>query len=909
MFALLHWLAQRPRRILGLALLITLIAAATCFDLRDGAPRFHVDPSAEALLPEHDGDRALLAQVRHLFGEDDPVILAVRFAPSVFTADNLAAIARLTDRLRTIDGVDGVFSLATAPNIATVGDDVSLTTFTEQARAEPGSIAGFSAQLAANPLYRGTLVSRDGSVAAFALNMARLKPHDYSSTDIEGQLRRAAAAEVPGAQVWITGTLPVRAATGVALAKTLQFTVPAVFGLVSILLIVTFRSLRATFAALATVAMALIWTVATAVLLHIQFNLVTAIVPPLVITIGLSYTIHLLSAYFFSRQLVPLVDKKRRSEWVMNRIGVGLLVSATTTVIGFLSLMLNKLPAIREFALLAAIGTLYVAGLTFFMLPPLLNAVGCSREQPAFGQRMFIRWGQWLAAFDTRWRMPIIVIALLSLPLNLYFASHIRTGADYIASFDADSPVRQDFESINQTFNGANVVSIFVDTHVNDALTDPQQINALDGLENWLRAQPEVGAVVSYVDHLKLLNQALNENDPKYFAVPDSASAVKQILVFGGGDQIQHLVDPRFRSALMSVRINVDGSLPIGDFLKRLDARLAELPPPLAAQATGSSVIATRAVNAIASGHLWSIAIATFAIWLVLSIMFTSMRAGLLATVPNLIPIAVYFGTLGLLHINLNPTTSLVACIVLGIAVNDTVHFLARFNADARAVGSETGAIASALSSVLRPITLATAALCIGFLVFTGSGLHNQAQFGLLAAWTLLVAWIADMTLTPALGSRLRIVTLWDMLRLDLGRSPQHTIPLFSGLSSRQARVFALLSRLEKVPGGTRLIQEGDLARDIYVVIDGHVEASVDRDGTRKKLATLGRGAVIGEAGYFGQRRTASIDAISPVRVLRFDSQDLEGLRLRHPRIAATIFRNLNRVQAERIANMTALVR
>ncbi|GAC1627372.1 MAG: hypothetical protein NVS9B10_16270 [Nevskia sp.] len=289
--------------------------------------------------------------------------------------------------------------------------------------------------------------------------------------------------------------------------------------------------------------------------------------------------------------------------------------------------------------------------------------------------------------------------------------------------------------------------------------------------------------------------------------------------------------------------------------------------------------------------------------------MFTSAKAGLLATVPNVVPIAIYFGTLGLLGIPLNPTTSLIACIVLGIAVNDTVHFLARFNADAREDGSEINAVRSALGSVLRPITLATIALCLGFLVFTGSELRNQVQFGALAAWTLFAAWIADMTLTPALGSRLRIVTLWDLLRLDLGRSPQHTIPLLSGLSTRQARVFALMSRVENAPAGKRLIQEGELARDIYVIIDGQVEATIERNGEKRVLSSMGRGAVMGEAGYFGQRRTASIDTVTPARLLRFDSQDLERLRERYPAIAATIFRNLNRIQAERIARMTALLK
>ena len=291
-----------------------------------------------------------------------------------------------------------------------------------------------------------------------------------------------------------------------------------------------------------------------------------------------------------------------------------------------------------------------------------------------------------------------------------------------------------------------------------------------------------------------------------------------------------------------------------------------------------------------------------------LALLFTSISAGFVAMLPNFLPIATYFGLLGLLDLTLNPTTSLIACIVLGIAVDDTIHFLARFNADARAQANEQAAVRSALRTTLRPVTLTTAALCLGFLVFTGSDLQNQVEFGALAAATLLVAWITDITVTPALGSTVRIVTLWDLLRLDLGQSPQHTIPLLAGLSTRQARTFALLSNIEKLPAGSRVITEGDNARDIYVVVDGKLRAWVERSGEVRQLSTMGRGATMGEAGYFGQKRTANVDAVSDVRLLRFDSQDLERLRRRHPRIAATIFRNLNRVQAERIARTTAML-
>ena len=128
-----------------------------------------------------------------------------------------------------------------------------------------------------------------------------------------------------------------------------------------------------------------------------------------------------------------------------------------------------------------------------------------------------------------------------------------------------------------------------------------------------------------------------------------------------------------------------------------------------------------------------SLTLASLAIWAMLALMFTSARAALLAMLPNLLPVGLYFGILGAFDIPLNPTNSLIACIVLGIAVDDTIHFLARFNADARAKANEKAAVKSALASVLRPVTFTVVALCLGFLVFTGSELQNQVQFGLLA--------------------------------------------------------------------------------------------------------------------------------------------------------------------------------
>jgi uncharacterized protein len=901
---LIEGLARHPVRVVAGVVLVTLGAALQCVDWDTGRLRFSIDASIDGLLPPADADRGVYERARAVFGDTEAVYVAVAFDP-VFTPEHLEKIAELTDRFQSLPGVSHVFSLATAPNLLAANDEVDVGTFTAQARINPERIPLFSQQLDENPIYHGTLVSADGRVTAFAISLAGVSEDAFRAADYPSRIR-AIVREVAGdAPVWITGNPVLKAATSDALLKTLRFTVPFVFILAGLILYFAFWSLRSSLVAVGTIAMALVWTLATAAVSGLPLNLVTALVPPLVITLGLSYAVHVLSGCLVDKEIPGDVDPRVRR---LERIGVPLLLTCVTTVAGFLALTLSSLPAIRHFALLSAAGVTYLALLSFLFVPAMLSLTGATRRANLPGAALAQQAARRLAAFDTRHRGLIIGAALVLVVAALSQASHIRVGTEYIRDFHETSQVRQDYEAINSAFNGANLISILIETHVNDALTDPALVRDIGQLQSWLREQPEIGASVSFVDHLKLINRSLHGGDPEAFAIPESATAIKQLLVFGGSEEIHRTIDVRLRTALITLRINVDGSVPISELVERIEHRLALLQPPLNARVTGSPVLAMRTVNALGGGQWQSLTVAMIAIWAMLSLLFTSPRAGLIALLPNVLPVIVYFGALGFTGIGLNPTTSLIACIMLGVAADDTIHYLARFNADAREKASESAAVESALVSVLRPISLTTLALILGFLALTFSDLRNQVQFGALAAFTLMVAWLVDVLLTPALGSYVRVVTLWDLLRLDLGRNPQHTIPLLSGLSLREARIFALMSRMERHDAGARVIQVGDWSQDMYVVVDGELKAWIERDGKPRQLATLGRGTVLGETGFFGQRRTANVDTLTPARLLRFDSQDLERLRGRYPRIAATIFRNLNRIQAERLARTTAML-
>jgi hypothetical protein len=411
------------------------------------------------------------------------------------------------------------------------------------------------------------------------------------------------------------------------------------------------------------------------------------------------------------------------------------------------------------------------------------------------------------------------------------------------------------------------------------------------------------------VDHIKLINQTLHQGHSEFHVIPDDRQLAKQLLLFGGSEDLDAYVDNTYQMTSILVRINVDDTRAIGRLAERTRQRLEQVPYPLEARVSGNIMLMTRTVADIAAGQLLSIGVALLVVLLILSAVFTSWRIGLMALLPNLLAVGIYFGALGLLGITLSPTTSLIACIALGIAVDDTIHFLVRFNVEARASGHEETAIRRALVAVIRPVTYTSLVLALSFLVMTTSELRTQGQFGALAAFTIAVAWLMDLTLTPALSAGMRVVTLWDLLRLDLGPDPQRTIPLFRGLNKAQARVFALIADIRQCGAGQRLITEGEHASDeIFLVLDGELRASIKRPDRQIELSRMTRGTVLGEGGAFQGTRNASVDAMTDARLLRFTMEHLEALRKRYPRIAALIYRNLNFVQADRASRDTGRI-
>ena len=238
---------------------------------------------------------------------------------------------------------------------------------------------------------------------------------------------------------------------------------------------------------------------------------------------------------------------------------------------------------------------------------------------------------------------------------------------------------------------------------------------------------------------------------------------------------------------------------------------------------------------------------------------------------------------------------------VLGIAIDDTIHYFSRFNREIHRHADDRKATLLAMKAVGRPVTFTSIGLCLGFLVLITSDLRMQAQVGVMASYALAVAWLSDFLLTPALCASVRFTTLWDALTLDLGENPQDSIPLLNGLRKSQARIVALMAKIIRVPKGERIIHAGDEAEEMYVVIDGKLNTSITGNDGRIQVATHERGDVVGEAGLFNERRTADVDVAEDSRLLCLTQENLDHLSRRYPYIATKVFKNLNRILAKRL--------
>jgi predicted RND superfamily exporter protein len=284
-------------------------------------------------------------------------------------------------------------------------------------------------------------------------------------------------------------------------------------------------------------------------------------------------------------------------------------------------------------------------------------------------------------------------------------------------------------------------------------------LRSVEELERRLAALPGVGRTLSLLDGVRSLNRAIEAGDPAEQRIPDSREAVTELLfMFPKGDLLRFsTID---QSALnVVVRTGQVGSAAMRDLTRRIDAELASgvVPASVEAEVTGHAVLLNRAADGVARSQPRSVALAALAIFVLLAAGLRSLRLGLVAMLPNVVPILIFFGALGLGAAPLSLPTSLIGSVALGIAIDATAHYLVRYRNERRAGASAAEAVARTELGVGRPVAIAAAMLACGFFAVAASEFATLRQFGVLTAFTMITCAATDLLLLPAILVRWRL--------------------------------------------------------------------------------------------------------------------------------------------------------
>ncbi len=910
-----RWIVRHPIAVVVANLVVTVIMGYYAVQVR-------ISSALENVLPTNDPEIDYYSHVRATFGSDDVAVIGIR-ADDLFSASTLQKIARVTDAVAKVPGVERVASITnTVDQAADVIDPPRLLPRIPPSAAEAEAL---KRKLTERPLYGKNLVSDDFKGAAINVFLENLTDVQYLDLGVDNRIRAILAAETGPERFFFTGAGHIKQAAVDLMRDDLFRFTPIALAVLLLVLGLSFGSVRGVVLPVISVLFALVWTVGLLVLSGKAITLGTFILPPLLIVVGSSYGIHVMARYY--EQVDRDVPPGERALGAFRLVWVPLVVSALTMAIGFGSLMVSRIGAIWDLGLYSAIGLILLTITSLTVIPAALQLMRAEHRSPR-AQRLAGVLGRTLRSLgqqDYRSRRPILWNAAAVAVIALTGVRLIRVDADFLYYFEPLSEVRQSNETINAKIVGSNPFYLVIEGAGPGDLKRWEVLKEIKELQEFLGTVPGITSSLSLVDYLELLDAGLTKGDEGDLLVDEQGklipAAVTTKRFWDDPARLPRLLDaintspasfksvvtPDFRSAIILVRTKLSGSRQIEDTLAQIRAYIAlHFPAELTVRPTGSLVLLTGTTSDIVTGQIESLSIALVVIFAVMALMFLSVKIGFFAMLPNLLPILLFFGVMGWLGILLNLGTSLIAAIALGIAVDSTIHYMARLSIELKGETDQVAALVRTLQKVGVPIIFTTAALCLGFLVFAFSNFVPIKNFGILTAVTLVTALGTNLVLLPALLATTKIITLWDLLGVKLGADPGRTIPLLSGLRPAQARIVILMGELRRFSSRETIVRRGEQGDEMYVIIQGKTEVWAGLGDQRQKVAELRRGDVFGEMGLVRHdERTADVIAANDVEVLALDRRFLERIQLRYPRIASKVFLNLTRILSDSVQRVT----
>ena len=906
---LMRGIVDWPRATLAAVVLVTLALGTQISHLE-------IDTSVDALMVEGDPQRVYYEQVKKKFGSDELTIVLVT-ADDVFTVPVLRAIRHLSEAVGRLPGVVRVESLTTVNNIK--GEEDWLNTeplIAAEIPTDPDAIQGIRSDALRNPIFVGNIVAGDARATAILVytdtDPADTHANRTLAAAIEGLIRdelARAGNDIEGISQ-IGG--PFTKVTMADFIQSDQLTLTPLALLVLLgVLYAMFRMAHAVVIPILTSVISIVWTLGLMAILGYQVNVLTAAIPALLVCIGFTEDVHLISEYHHA--LERGTDKLGALHSMMDAMAVPISVTSLTTIVGFGSMSLTGITMLVQLGHITPIAFFSNFLITIIVVPGVLRYWPVPRRLQQAHQAQepsgdpVARFMHRIAEFNARRGGAVLVGMTLLSVVGAAGMLTLRVDSDLISYFREGSVIRSRMQQLHDRLAGILVFYLVIETDEEDAIKDPELLEQIAGLQEFVNRQDGIDTTVSVVDYVTTMHREMNAGDPGFAVVPDDRNLVAQYLLMLDGNDLAKYVDYGYATANILVRHNLSSSWALHALFRRIeDYVAAHFSPDVRVRYTGESVLINNASDSMARNLVVGLSYTVTIVAVINGILFLSVKAALLSLIPNIVPVIWVLAIMGILGVPLNAGTAMLAAIAVGIAVDDTVHYMCRNNVELNQHHDQRTAMFKTLEAEGGAIATTSLALAGGFGVLAFSNFVPTAQLGAMSAVVFILALAVDLTITPILMMRTRLVTLWHIVSLKMNMDLVKTAPLFRNMSPWEARKVVLLGILESLETGAHAIRRGEMGGEMFMVVTGRLHVSVARDGRDQVVATLKPGDVFGEMALVdSHERSADVVAESPAEVLRLDAPSLDRLRRRFPFTGVKLFQNLARILSERLRTTT----
>lgn len=740
-------------------LLIIVLFLTAGFSLKLGKLEMREDE--ETFISPSDSVMIQYREFQKKFETDEGVIVAFE-SPNIFSESEINYLSSLHKKLEQLPGVTEVTSLVNADKITGVADGIEINSLIDTTKVNHELLLNAKTAIIGDPMFEGVYISSDHKVASFIITVPGIfnGGNDSINNAFYTELTKLVSTErkINNRDLHIGGDLVTDASIEQLMDRDLSVLFPISLLFSALVLLIFYRKVITTIVPLVPVLLAILWVLGLKGWTGVPMTPISITLFPLIMVIGLANSIHIISHYRKIRpQAQNSIDAMKET---LSRVIKPSFMAAFTTAIGFGSLVVSSVTGISQMGIFAAFGVMAAYFLSLIIIPSALMAsnVFSKEKQVEKQSKAMDAVLHKINGLNQKhpWKIALAFI-LVFIVMALYIPRIKVEGS--MASFAKEkTKLRSDIRFLDEKLSGINSYELILSGEEN-AFKDPEILRKIDGIENKLGQNPDVLKVFGVSNLVKIINKALNEDKKEFFRVPDTEQEVAQYLFLyeiSGGDELSSFVDETYSTARITIRTKQMSNEKQKAFLANIEQITASQLGVIKTEVSGFGMLMNHINDNLIETQIQSIIMALGIILALMFLMF-GWKGGLLSILPNIFPIVFFLGLMGIVGIDLNMATSIIASVTIGIVVDDTIHIFYGQREEMKLLNSPSKAITNALIKIGAAMCVTSLLLVLGFGILSISASKFIADFGLLSASAIATALLADLFISPILLEKAKL--------------------------------------------------------------------------------------------------------------------------------------------------------